>query len=103
MSRIDLPSRFVQTFVQTRANIVFVFLDFRNCRPVRRHVCWQPTPDGIDSECEKFVGFFVLRQKVQRAAEQIPVEGLQMAQVEDQPVAFRNRPVIKRIRRQQIE
>ena len=101
--RRDEPQRSIpQALVQFRAQLPVVFFDFRDGRPVARLVGGQPAADRVDSECEELVERAVAcARKPQGSAQQVPVECFQMAQIENQPMAFRNRPFIKRIGRQQ--
>src|SRR5712672_2272490 len=58
----------------------------------------------IDTELEQFVELRIKRRNVQGfAADQVPVECLEMPQVKDEPMAFRDGPGIDGLRAQQRE
>ena len=63
----------------------------------------KPPPTGSIPNANSLSRSLSCDEDSQRPAQEIPVECLQMPQVKNQPVALRNRPVVKRIRRQQLE
>ena len=85
--------------VKFLADAKVIGVDLRKARPVGGLVRRQPAAHRIDAEGKEAIEFLVSRSEAQRLARnQIPVEGLEVANVEDNSVPFRNGPVIQRFR-----
>ncbi len=96
--------RACQCRIERRAHALAVAADRRGGGPVRGRVGREPAPHGIDAEGEQAVEF--RREGLQPGkprAEQVPVEGLEVAEVEDEAVPLGNRPLVERIGPDQSE
>ena len=60
---------FPQRLIQTGADIRFIFLGFRDVRPVSWLVRGQAAANRIDSECEELVERGIVRAEFERAAQ----------------------------------
>ena len=87
-----------QILIQLPAGLRDVLAHGLLARPVFGHVRRQIATNRIDSESEQLIERRPLgRQMESSTAQQIPVEGLEMAQIEDQPMTLGNRPVVERV------
>src|SRR5439155_16030844 len=66
--------------------------------PVRLRLVWKPAADRVDPEREELVEFGLERFHPEYLAGQVPVEGFQVAEVEDQPVTFGDGALVERFR-----
>ena len=89
----------VQNLVKRTTNACVVLEDFVHRRPVGRRIVWQLPGGRIDPEREQLVKVCLEWGHAQFApADQIPIECFQMAQVKDEPMAFRDWPLVQRVR-----
>src|ERR1035437_1768239 len=56
--------------------------------PILRLVIWEAAIHGIDAEGEELVEIGVKRRKPERYQQKIPIKGFEMAQIENNSVAF---------------
>jgi len=88
-----------QNAVKFLADAEVIGVDFRKARPVGGLVRWEAAAHRIDAEGKEAIEFLVSGPEAQRlVGDQIPVEGLEVADVEDNSVPFRNGPVVPRVR-----
>ncbi len=82
--------------VEPFANLVIVPTNLFESRPVRRLVVRQAPADGVDSKRQQFVELRMERLQVEGVSRQkIPIEGFQVADVENDPVPLRDRALVK--------
>src|ERR1039458_6101646 len=75
-----------------------VSVDFSKARPVGGLVRRKAAAYRINAKGEQAIKLFVTGSETQRlACDQVPVESLKVAKVEDNSVPFRNGPVVKRV------
>ena len=90
--------------VQGLAHADLITIHLLPRRPVGGNILGQTAFIGIDSEREEAVEFGVeTRRRERPLPDQIPVESLQVAEVKNQAMAFRNRPFVEGIGTDQIE
>ena len=103
----DLPQllrNFADQSVDLVPRALHVTSHFVDRRPIRRLVPWQLSRWRIDPERKKLVELRLEGRHVQRVARnQVPVECLQMSQVEDHPVALGDRSLVEEFRLDQPE
>src|SRR5215831_13008145 len=76
-----------------------VSLHFRNRRPVRWLILWEPSRRRVDAESEQAIKFRLERTRVECVpAEQVPVEGLHVAHIENNAMTLGDRTLVQRIR-----
>src|SRR5438128_4180868 len=74
-----------------------VAVHFPASRPVERAIGGEAAADRIDAKRKKLIERRIKGAQPERAAsEKIPVESLDMAEIENEAVPLRNRPVVKR-------
>src|SRR5207245_10516540 len=90
--------RVVQHYIQCLSNTPIVALDFADSRPVPGDVARQLPFRRVDAEREEPVELRMKREEGQRAlADLVPIKGLEVAEVEDQPMALGNWALVERI------
>ncbi len=95
----DLLGDAVQQFVDYGANAAVIGLNFGDCGPIGRLVGRSLTYRRVDSELEEFVEMWTQRVDTQRlSTDQIPVEGLQVPQIEHHPVPLGDGARVERVR-----
>src|SRR6266567_649377 len=83
--------------VKFLADAEVIGIDLREARPVGGLVRRKAAAHRIDAECKEAIELLVSGSEAQRlACYKIPVECLEVAEVEDNSVPFSNRPVIQR-------
>ena len=88
-----------EDLVKLLADTMVIGLDLRETRPVGGLIRREATAHWINAKCKKTIEFPVSRFKAQRlAGNKIPVECLEVTEVEDDSVPLSNRPVIHRLR-----
>jgi hypothetical protein len=92
-----------QRSVESRARSLVVLFHLRDPWPVAGCVGGQAAPEWVDSKCKELVERRLVRLQPERVMQQIPVESFEMAEIKDQAVALRNRPAVKRVRREKAE
>ena len=94
----EVLRRVVQHFIQCLSNTPIVALDFADSRPVPGDVARQLPFRRVDAEREEPVELRMKREEGQRAlADLVPIKGLEVAEVEDQPMALGNWALVERI------
>src|SRR5580658_7251718 len=100
----DLRGSLLQNFVDDRARAPVVGLDLTFGRPIRRLVLGSFSNGRIDAEFEQMVELRMEAWYVQGvAADLIPVECFQVAQVENEPMPLRDGPRIQDSRPQELK
>jgi len=100
----DLRGSLRKNFVDDGARAAIVGLDLIFGRPVRRLVLGSFSNRRIDAELKQMVDLRMEGRDVLGVAQnRVPIERFQMAQVEDEPVPFRDRPRIQSAGLQQLE
>src|SRR5690348_1436246 len=95
-------ARRAQCRIDFLADSRVVLADFLRFRPRRRGLIRQLPVHRVDSEREQHVEFRMKTRQLESAApEKIPVEGLHVAEIKNQPVAFGNRALVQRAFAQQ--
>ena len=85
----------LQNGVDLGAGAAHVGADFGNARPVARVVLRQLAGGGVDAACEQGIEDRVDRGQTQAGgADLVPVEGFEVAQVKDEAMARRDRPLV---------
>ena len=87
----DGLERAVERFAQSRSVAPYLLDRW----PILRLVTWQAAVHRIDTEGEELVEIGVKRRKPERSKEKIPIESFEMANVENNPVAFGDRAVVE--------
>ena len=83
--------------IEAFAHVPDVGTHFVDARPVGRTVLRGLAGRGIDARFEQSIEDRMERRRVERAARDlVPVEGVEMAEVEDQAMAIGDRPFVKR-------
>jgi hypothetical protein len=78
------------------ADLPDILMDLGNRRPVTLFIGWNNAKRGIDTKCKQAVEFLAHRTFAKTCMSNlIPVKGLQVAQVKQQTVAFRNRTIVE--------
>src|SRR5579864_5326855 len=86
---------FIQSTTQTRHVVAY----FGNRRPILWEIRGQPATNGVNAECKQAIEIGTNTFDVQGALPQkIPIESLQMANVENDAMALRDRAVVKEVR-----
>src|ERR1700733_535824 len=90
--------------IKRRPNAIQVALDLRLSRPVRRLIGWQTAVDRVDAECEKMVKLGIARFGGRKTGmKEVPIERLQVAEIENDPVSLRDGALIQRVRSDKLE
>ena len=87
--------RLRQAGIQHAAHTRIVIAYFLGGGPVRGPVRWQIAGVGVYAEREYSVEAGMKRSQIQIAAEQVPIERLQMAEIEDYAMPLGNRTLIQ--------
>ena len=95
--------RLRQAGIQHAAHTRIVIAYFLGGGPVRGPVRWQIAGVGVYAEREYSVEAGMKRGHIQSRAEQVPIECLQMAEVENNAMPLRDGALVKRGRIDQIE
>src|ERR1019366_9446492 len=89
--------------IQRAAHARIVIAHFTFGGPVRGPIRWQIARLGIYAEREQLVEAGMKRGHIESAAEQVPIERLQMAEIEDEAMPLRDGTLVQRGRIDQIE
>src|ERR1022692_1002191 len=89
--------------IQRAAHTRFVIAHFIGGGPVRGPIRWQIAGAGIYAEREQLVEAGMKCGHIESAAEQVPIERLQMAEIEDEAMPLRDGTLVQRGRIDQIE
>ena len=85
--------------VQFLSHLAVVVPDFIHARPIRRLVGGERTLGRIDSKLEELIKSRMEGTLAERLArDQVPIEGLQMPKVKDEPVPLGNGPLVLGVR-----
>jgi hypothetical protein len=98
--RYGLPG---EAFIQTLSYSLSVSAHFLDGRPIRWLVTRQPAIYRIDSKGKELVKFGVEGLGAESRSQQVAIKSFEMPDVENNPVALRNRPVIERFRPENLE
>jgi hypothetical protein len=102
--RVRIRESVLQCCVERLTYPLVVASDFRDGGPVRGRIGRESIPHGVYAEGEQTVEFrcegFQARETV---AKQVPVEGLEMAEVEEETMPLGNRSLVEGIGSDQIE
>src|SRR5258708_40112838 len=84
--------------IELVAHLLNVMPNYCKRGPIGRLVCRQPAAHGIDSEGEQPIKIpSRVWERQQPSAQQVSIEGLQVANIKDNPVPVWDRTLIKRI------
>src|SRR5580765_466865 len=96
MAFCRMLQRLLDRVIKCTADLIIVNSNFLTRRPVAWLVSRKSATHGINSKRKKLIERAMKALQAKRAlAQQIPVESLDVAQVKNHPVAFRDRPFIK--------
>src|ERR1700746_3628858 len=93
-----LVRRSCQSCVQSLANLHHVVANIYDGRPISRLVGWQASSHRVDAKWEQAVKFRIEGFHTENSlAHKVPIECLQVPDIENNSVSFWNRPIVKRL------
>src|SRR5271167_1245740 len=97
--RVRIEGQVGKILIESVADVVHVIADSVDRGPGRGEIVGQSSADGIDAEGEEAIKLGVDRLYAGRqSAEQIPIEGFEVSDIEDDAMAFGNGAGIERVR-----